>query len=117
MIQVVVGSVLIIATSISWFCCWLIRKYLKKKPLGMQTLLDRFALTFMKVYLFHISYLPFILYFASFPLPLHPKIAQLCFYLSNFNYNNVLIWLITVTFIKVKYFLCTYFQLRNTRGQ
>ena len=44
------------------FCCYIIIKYLTSKPLGLQTLLDKFILDFVKAYLFTVIVLNLLFY-------------------------------------------------------
>ena len=98
--EIVTGSILVTSAISCWFLCWIITSYLLKKPLGKQTLLDKFIIEFLKSYVLLVSVTNFLFYFMAIPLPFTDDQAQSSFYLANFALDYFLIWLISVVFIK-----------------
>ena len=90
-----------IFTIFAWTICFLIRGYIIKKPLGMQTLLDKFILNYLIVFFSAYTILGFSLYFVAWPVPLDEKKALIIYFSYIFLALTNEVWL-SVTMI-VKY--------------
>ena len=93
---------LIFSTLTSWTCCLLMKGYILNKPLCRQILLDKFFLSFINAYLLFITTFNVVDYLCMFPKPIPHNLAVLLYFCSNYNFDHILIWIITTASIKVK---------------
>jgi hypothetical protein len=73
-----------------------------KKPLGHQILLDKFFLSFLNAYLFFVTWFNILDYLLIFSKPIPEAVAAVLYLFTNFNFDHVLIWIITTALIKVQ---------------
>ena len=100
-IKLVIGFNLIISTISCWISTFIIQRYIQSKPLGRQTLLDKFLIQFLHSYRLMVTVTNFLFFFMAVPAPALPqKLAQIGFYCANFALNYWLIWLSSVVWVK-----------------
>ena len=83
------------------FLCYLIRAYIKKKPLGYQTLLDKFVIDFTWAY----NLVIFMVNITGFLMTIHPihithNQGRIGIFLSSWIYQHFLITLMTTVIIR-----------------
>lgn len=97
----VTTALILASTCIScWTSCLIIRSYMRKKPLGQQTFLNKVILEHIKAYLALVTITNFLFYFMAISCPIEQNLAEIGFYIVNFSLNYWLLWLITVIIIK-----------------
>ena len=78
----------------------IIIKHNNRKALGLQTLFDRLTnKVLITAMIFAYEFL-FLGYMEIFPIPLSSSYAKICFYMNNFLYNHLLIWVISIIAFK-----------------
>ena len=73
-----------------------------QKPIGHQILLDKFFLSFMNAYLVFVTWFNILDYLLIFSKPIPEAVAAVFYLFTNFNFDHVLIWIITTALIKVR---------------
>ena len=89
-----------IFTIFAWTICFLIRSYIIKKPLGMQTLLDKFILNYLIVFFSGYTILGFLFYFVAWPVPLDEKKALIIYFSYIFYTLTNEVWLSATMIVK-----------------
>ena len=84
----------------AWTICFLIRSYIIKKPLGMQTLLDKFILNYLIVFFSGYTILGFLFYFVAWPVPLDEKKALIIYFSYIFYTLTNEVWLSATMIVK-----------------
>ena len=100
LLEVFFFSMLFVSTTACWILCLTIIKYLTSKPLGKQTLLDKFIIEFIKAYIIKTTSGNCLAHFMVFPYKLPELLARLAFYVNNFFTDNVIIWFIILMTVK-----------------
>ena len=85
--------------------CWLIRSYIKKKPTGLQTLLDKLILILIIADVIFCIDIFALTYFLIFLVPFATLTAKIIFYTQSFILNFFLCWFIIVMVVK---YLCIF---------
>ena len=62
-------------------------------------------MSFMNAYLIFITWFNILDHLLMFPKPIPEAIAAVLYFFSNFNFDHVLMWIITTALIKVRIFL------------
>lgn len=90
----------IITTTFCWILCLTIISYFKSKPLGQETLLDKFIIDFTASYILKATASNCLSHFVIFPYEIPELLARAAFYINNFIVDNSYMWSIALFIVK-----------------
>ena len=98
--QIIAVAMMTILVLVNNLASIIIIKHNNRKALGLQTLFDRLTnkvLITAMIFAYEFSFLG---YMVIFSIPLSSSYAKICFYMNNFLYNHLLIWVISIIAFK-----------------
>ena len=103
--EILIASLLGTFVIINNMSCCLIKSHIANKPLGYETLFDKFLVKLLNADVVFSYTLSILVYYSICPQPLTPTAASVIYYIHNYVHDYVLCWFIVLVIFK---YLCIF---------